>query len=78
MQRLLSGKSPEQHSLGVLITLIETEFPDEDVNDVENLRQLLNREFGTEFTHNDIVNHYIVSMEEEDARLQYKHLNITV
>jgi hypothetical protein len=56
--------------------LIEVEYPNEDVNDIANLQRLLKAEFGIEFSEGDILNHYIVSFEEDDARLQYKHLNI--
>jgi len=75
IQRLRSGDTPEQHSLGTLISLIEMQYPDEDTNDINTLRRLLVIEFGGVFSHDDIVRHYVISLEEEDARLQYKHLN---
>jgi hypothetical protein len=73
---LLSNNSPEEHSLGPLINLIEMEYPNEDTDDINTLRRLLVTEFGVVFSHEDIINHYVASMEEEDMRLQYKHLNI--
>ena len=76
MQRLALNQTSEQHSLGVLIKLIETEYPNEDTNDINNLRRLLHKEFNVEFSETDIINHTIIEMEEEDVRLQYKHLNI--
>jgi len=76
IERLRSNETPEQHSLDALITLIETEYPNEDTNDIENLINLLESEFGVRFSKEDIINHYVISMEEEDARLQYKHLNM--
>lgn len=78
IERLASNKTPEQHSLGILINLIEAEYPDEDTNDIINLQKLLFKEFNVEFSENDIINHYVVQMEEEDAKLQYKHLNIKI
>jgi len=76
MEQIQSNKSPEEHSLGALIALIEMEYPDKDIDDINTLRRLLVIEFGVVFTHEDIMNHYVASMEEEDLRLQYKHLNI--
>ena len=78
MEKISSSKSYEQHSLGALIALIEMEYPNEDTNDINTLRRLLVIEFGEVFTHEDIINHYVTSMEEEDLRLQYKHLNIVL
>jgi len=75
MELIKSSESPEQHSLGALIALIEMEYPDKDTDDINTLRRLLVIEFGEVFTHEDIMNHYVASMEEEDLRLQYKHLN---
>ena len=79
IQRLQSSNTPEQHSLDTLISLLEMEYPElEDCNDINTLRRLLVIEFGAVFTHEEIVQHLVVSLEEEDARLQYKHLNINV
>ena len=76
MGRIQSNKSYEEYSLGPLIALIEMEFPNENVNDIDNLRRLLKQEFGIEFSELEILNHYTISLEEEDLRLQYKHLNM--
>ena len=76
MQKMLSNKTPEQHSLDALISLIEMEYPDKDTDDFNTLRRLLIEEFGAVFSHEDIVEHYAMSLEEEDLQLQYKHLNI--
>ena len=76
MERIDSSKSYEEHSLGPLINLIEIEYPNEDTDDIKVLRQLLKKEFGVEFSELEILNHYTLSLEEEDLRLQYKHLNI--
>ena len=76
MVQIKSNESPEVHSLGALIALIEMEYPDKDTNDINTLRRLLVTEFGAVFTHEDIVTHYLAAMEEEDLRLQYKHVSI--
>lgn len=78
MERMLSSKTPEEHSLGPLITILEMEFPNEDTDNVDTLRMLLKREFGVEFSEIEILNHYVSSLEEEDMKLQYKHLNIMI
>lgn len=77
-EKLKSGLSPEQQSIGVLTKLIETEYPDEDTNDIPNLCRLLNQEFGTSYSESEVIDYFVVSMQEEDNRLQYKHLNIKV
>jgi hypothetical protein len=76
MEQILSNKSPEEHSIGPLINILEMEYPNENLDDVKILSRLLKKEFGVDFTELDILNHYAVSLEEEDMRLQYKHLNL--
>ena len=78
MEQIQSNRSYEEHSLGPLIKLIEMEYPNEDVDDIGILRKLLFKEFNVEFSELQILNHYALSLEEEDLRLQYKHLNINM
>jgi hypothetical protein len=78
IQQVDSSLTPDQQSIGVLVELIEMEYPGEDTNDIPNLCRLLKKEFGMEFSENDVLNYYVVSLQEEDNRLQYKHLNISV
>lgn len=76
-QHLHSNQTPEQQSLDVLIKLLEDRFPNEDTDDLNTLRRLLFREFELLLTHDEIVYHLMVRYDEEDNRLQYKHLNIS-
>lgn len=76
VQILSSNSTPEEHSIGSLINILEMEYPNEDMDDITNLRRLLKREFNVDFSEVDILNHYTISLEEEDMRLQYKHLNL--
>lgn len=78
IQQVTSELTPDQQSIGVLVDLIEMEYPGEDTNDVANLCKLLKKEFGMEFSESDVLNYYVVSLQEEDNILQYKHLNINV
>jgi len=59
-----------------MISLIELEYSDEDIPDFHTLSQILNDTFDTEFTEDEILFSTLSSFEEEDIRLQYKHLNI--
>lgn len=77
MQRLQSNQTPEKQSLDVLIKLIEDRYPEKDTNNIDILRQLLFSEFELLLTHDEIVYHLMVKYDEEDSRLQYKHLNIS-
>lgn len=77
-KRLTSSLTPKQHTLDVLIPLLETEYPDKDLNDLNTLRRLLLEEFELSITHNEIVNYLLMCYDEEDNKLQYKHLNIRV
>ena len=61
-------------TLELMISLIEID--NKDIPDLHTLCQILNKTFDTEFTEDDIVFSTLSSYEEEDMRLQYKHLNI--
>lgn len=76
MVKMLLNSTPEEHSIGPLISILEMEYPNEDLDDTAVLRGLLKKEFNVEFSELEILNHYAISLEEEDMRLQYKHLNI--
>ena len=78
MERISSNRSYEEHSLGPLIALIEMEYPEEDTDDTKILQRLLKQEFEVDFSELEILNHYVLSLEEEDLKLQYKHLNISI
>jgi len=64
-----------------LIALIEEEHSDENLDDPITLCNLLNSEFGTNFTKSDICDFYILEqhkkdmsfIETEDAILMRKH-----
>ena len=61
-----------------MITLIETEYPNEDINDCQIVCKLINENFGTDFTVNDIMNHYIISLDEHELKIakgELKNLN---
>ena len=62
------------HTIEVMVKLLEVEYPNEDLNDLKRLCELLNEHFEAGLTESDIVNHYAMSLEEEDIRLQRKHL----
>jgi hypothetical protein len=76
-QRLHSNQTPEQQSLDVLIALLDHRYPEENTNDLNTLRRLLFNEFELLLTHDEIINHLMIKYDEEDNRLQYKHLNIS-
>ena len=63
-------------TLELMISLIELEYSEDQVPDLTSLCHVLNETFGTEFTEDEIVFSTLSSFEEEDVRLQYKHLNI--
>ena len=73
LKHLNSNQSEDVHSLDVLIPLVEQIHPDKDLDDVKTLIFYLKKEFDIDFTEHDIINHYVISMKEEDARLTYKH-----
>lgn len=77
MQHLQSNQTPEQQSLDVLIKLLEDRYPEKDTNDLNTLRRLLFSEFEISLTHEEIVEYLLLKYEEEDNKLQYKHLNIS-
>ena len=64
--------------LELMIDLIELEHSDEEIPDLRSLCRVLNEEFETDYTEAEIRFSILSSIEEEDARLQYKHLNITL
>lgn len=76
-QRLHSSQTPEEQSLDMLIELLEDRYPEENTNDLNTLRRLLFNEFELLLTHDEIVHHLVTKWNEEDNRLQYKHLNIS-
>jgi hypothetical protein len=78
IEQVLSSDKPENVPLSLMINLIELEHPDKDLDDPTVLCGLLNKEFDSIFTESDIYNFYSLSIEEEDLRLQYKHLNISL
>ena len=59
-----------------MISLVELEYSNKDIPDIQTLCQILNNRFDTEFTEDEILFSTLSSIEEEDVRLQYKHLNI--
>jgi len=59
-----------------MISLIELEYTSAEIPDIHTLCHVLNETFDTEFTEDEIVFSTLSSFEEEDVRLQYKHLNI--
>ena len=63
-------------TLELMISLIELEYTDEEIPDLHSLCHVLNEVFKTEFTEDEILFSTLSSFEEEDMRLQYKHLNI--
>lgn len=63
-------------TLDLMIDLIELEYSDEEIPDLKTLCHILNERFDAEFTEAEIRFSILSSIEEEDARLQYKHLNI--
>ena len=63
-------------TLELMISLIELDHTDEEIPDLMTLCHVLNETFETEFTEDEILFSTLSSFEEEDMRLQYKHLNI--
>ncbi len=59
-----------------MIDLIELEYTEEEISSLHELCNVLNEIFETEFTIDEILYSTLSSYEEEDMRLQYKHLNI--
>ena len=59
-----------------MIDLVELEYSDKEIPDLKTLCQILNERFDVEFTEAEIRFSILSSIEEEDMRLQYKHLNI--
>ena len=78
IKHIPSYSDPRLQSLSTLIRLIETEYPDEDTDNVDNLIRLLKEEFDIEYTKEEIGGHYLVEIEAEDMKLQHKHLNIRI
>jgi len=59
-----------------MISLIELDYSEEEIPDLSSLCHVLNETFQTGFTEDEILFSTLSSFEEEDMRLQYKHLNI--
>ena len=64
--------------LELMIDLVELEYSDEEIPDLKSLCRVLNEVFKTDYTEAEICFSILSSIEEEDMRLQYKHLNITL
>ena len=63
-------------TLELMIDLIELEYSDKEIPDLESLCRVLNEVFETDYTEAEIRFSILSSIEEEDVRLQYKHLNL--
>ena len=73
LKHLHSEANEDQHSLDVLIPMLKQIHPDKDLDDIKTLIYYLKKEFDIIFSENDIVNHYVIEMEEKDRKLTYKH-----
>ena len=65
-------------TLELMIDLIDLEYSADDIPTVTRLREGINEVFDVEFTEDEILFSELSSLEEEDMRLQYKHLNIVM
>lgn len=63
-------------TLDLMISLVESEYTDSNLPDLAAFCHVLNETFGTDFTEEDILFSDLSRQEEEDMRLQYKHLNL--
>jgi hypothetical protein len=77
MQRTQLENDPLRSNLQDLITLLQLEYSDLDVNDPEMVTPLLNKEFGLTLTELDVAaflgrERTIRLLEEEEAHLIYK------
>lgn len=73
LKHLQSGSNEDQHSLDVLIPMLKQIHPDKDLDDIKTLIYYLKQEFDVIFSESDIVNHYVIEMEQKDAKLTYNH-----
>jgi len=61
-----------------MIDLIDLEYSADDIPTIARLCEVINEVFDVEFTEDEILFSELSSLEEEDMRLQYKHLNIVM
>ena len=73
--KLKQDKSLIPFDLELMLDFIELEYSDEEIPDLKTLCQVVNKVFETDYTEAEICFSVLSSKEEEDARLQYKHLN---
>jgi len=65
-------------TLELMIDLIDLEYSADDIPTIARLCEVINEVFDVEFTEDEILFSELSSLEEEDMRLQYKHLNIVM
>ena len=67
------AKSHSRNSLGLMTDLVNSRYPFDERDTYLKLVTIINREFNTEFTEDDIDDLYALSIEIEDRILTYKH-----
>jgi hypothetical protein len=63
-----------KNSLGLMTDLVESKYPSDERDTCSKLVAIINREFNTEFTEDDLIAYNALTIEIEDKLLIHKHI----
>ena len=65
-------------NIDALINILTVKYSDNILSDYRMITKLLNSNFNLKLTEDDIINYYLVSIEQQDRQLHLKHFGYDI